>query len=253
MAVTADAVTARPTAMLPSRQLGLISVYWFGINAVWGAYEGFGQKQIELIVGKGSVGSVMGPLELLGGLVAILTVPTIGAVSDYTTSRFGKRKGYIITGAGLRPPLHPWACRSSPWPSRPTGTARRSGRRACSSSTACSSWVCSSAPTSPRALPGLRARPRRRAPGRCGQRTRRRHAHDRPGRWLRHHGRGRPLRAVGPGLRHRRPRRVQPRRADLHLRRRRPTGHAPWGPVVAFHRRSRPGTRASCASAPSCA
>ncbi len=91
----------RPTTLLPWRQLGLISIYWFGINTVWGAYEGFGQKQIELIVGKGSWGSVSGPLELMGGLVAILTVPTIGAVSDYTTSRFGKRKGYIITGAGF--------------------------------------------------------------------------------------------------------------------------------------------------------
>ena len=102
MAVTSATVeTARPTTLLPWRQLGLISVYWFGINVVWGAYEGFGQKQLELIVGKGSVGSVMGTLELLGGLVAILTVPTIGAVSDYTTSRFGKRKGYIITGSGF--------------------------------------------------------------------------------------------------------------------------------------------------------
>ncbi len=101
MAVTADAATLRPTTMLPWRQLGLISIYWFGINTVWGAYEGFGQKQIELIVGKGSWGSVSGLLELLGGLVAIVTVPTIGAVSDYTISRFGKRKGYIITGAGF--------------------------------------------------------------------------------------------------------------------------------------------------------
>lgn len=91
----------RPTALLPWKQLGLISIYWFGINAVWGAYEGFGQKQIELIVGRDSVGSVMGPLELLGGLVAILTVPTIGAISDYTTSRFGRRKGYIITGTTI--------------------------------------------------------------------------------------------------------------------------------------------------------
>ena len=41
----------------------------------------------------------MGPLELLGALVAILTVPVAGSLSDYTTSRFGKRKGYIITGA----------------------------------------------------------------------------------------------------------------------------------------------------------
>ncbi len=106
MTVATEAVPAsrpveqgRPTALLPWTQLGLISVYWFGINAVWGAYEGFGQKQVELIVGRDSVGTVMGLLELLGGLVAILTVPTIGSLSDYTTSRFGKRKGYIITGA----------------------------------------------------------------------------------------------------------------------------------------------------------
>jgi MFS family permease len=89
----------RPATLLPWPQLGLISVYWFGINAVWGAYEGFGQKQLELIVGKASWGSVSGPLELLGAIVAVLTVPTIGTVSDYTTSRFGRRKGYIITGA----------------------------------------------------------------------------------------------------------------------------------------------------------
>jgi MFS family permease len=101
MTLAVEDGTRRPTVLLPWRQLGLISVYWFGINVVWGAYEGFGQKQLELIVGRGSVGSVMGPLELLGGLVAILTVPTVGSLSDYTTSRFGKRKGYIISGAAL--------------------------------------------------------------------------------------------------------------------------------------------------------
>ncbi len=101
MAATSEAIGTRPTTLLPWKQLGLISVYWFGINAVWGAYEGFGQKQLELIVGKGSVGSVMGVVELIGALVPILTVPIVGALSDYTTTRFGKRKGYIITGAAF--------------------------------------------------------------------------------------------------------------------------------------------------------
>jgi MFS family permease len=100
MAPSIQADGNRPTALLPWKQLGLISVYWFGINAVWGAYEGFGQKQMELIVGRDSI-SIMGVLELLGGFVAIATVPTIGAISDYTVSRFGKRKGYIITGTTL--------------------------------------------------------------------------------------------------------------------------------------------------------
>ena len=90
---------ARPTLRLPWRQLLLISAYWFGISAIWGGYEQFGQKQLELMVGVGSVGTVMSLLELLGGIIAILVVPTMGQISDYTVSRWGRRKGYIITGA----------------------------------------------------------------------------------------------------------------------------------------------------------
>jgi MFS family permease len=102
MTVAPDAlVTTRPTALLPWKQLGLISIYWFGINAVWGGYEWFGQAQIELIVGVGSRGLATGILETLGALVAIAVVPTMGVISDYTSSRFGKRKGYIITGAAF--------------------------------------------------------------------------------------------------------------------------------------------------------
>jgi MFS family permease len=92
---------ARPTRLLPLRQLALISVYWFGINAVWGGYEWFGQTQVELIVGQDSRGLTIGLLELLGALVPILVVPTVGSLSDYTSSRFGRRKGYIITGAAF--------------------------------------------------------------------------------------------------------------------------------------------------------
>jgi MFS family permease len=93
------AQAVRPTALLPRGQLIVISAYWFGISAIWGAYEGFGQKQVELIVGSASWGSVTSVLELLGALIPILVVPTMGSVSDYTTSRFGRRKGYILSGA----------------------------------------------------------------------------------------------------------------------------------------------------------
>jgi MFS family permease len=91
----------RPGALLPVRQLVLISVYWFGINAVWGGYEWFGQTQVELLAGRDARGLTNGLIEGLGALIPILVVPTVGAISDYTTSRFGKRKGYIISGAFL--------------------------------------------------------------------------------------------------------------------------------------------------------
>ncbi|MEX1345205.1 MAG: MFS transporter, partial [Candidatus Limnocylindrales bacterium] len=91
--------SARPARLLPLRQLALLSVYWFGINAVWGGYEWFGQTQVELIVGQESRGLAIGLLEALGALVPILVVPTVGSLRDYTSSRFGKRKGYIISCA----------------------------------------------------------------------------------------------------------------------------------------------------------
>jgi MFS family permease len=90
---------ARPRALLPMRQLAMISVYWFGINAVWGGYEWFGQTQIELLAGRDARGFTMGAIEALGALIPILVVPTFGTLSDYTASRFCKRKGYIISGA----------------------------------------------------------------------------------------------------------------------------------------------------------
>ena len=112
----------RPGALLPVRQLVLIAAYWFGINAVWGGYEWFGQTQVELMVGRDARGMVNGLMEGLGALVAVLVVPTMGTISDYTTSRFGKRKGYIITGASSIFCSWPgW--RSWPAPSPRRGTA----------------------------------------------------------------------------------------------------------------------------------
>ncbi len=92
---------ARPTAVLPWRQLLAISVYWFGINAIWGGYEIFGQHQVEALVGAGARGTVSGNIELLAAFVAILVQPTVGTLSDYTVSRWGRRKPYIFVGAVL--------------------------------------------------------------------------------------------------------------------------------------------------------
>lgn len=101
MATIALEAGSRPTQLLPPRQLALIAAYWFGISAIWGGYEQFGQKQVQLLVGDAFKGTAIGVLELLGGLIALAVVPTMGAVSDYTTSRWGRRKGYILSGATL--------------------------------------------------------------------------------------------------------------------------------------------------------
>ena len=82
-------------------QLVAISVYWFGINALWGGYEIFGQYKVESLVGTATRGTTMGLLELLVGVIAVLVVPTIGTISDYTSTRWGRRKPYILIGGLL--------------------------------------------------------------------------------------------------------------------------------------------------------
>ncbi len=89
------------TPLLPRSQLVAISVYWFGINALWGGYEIFGQYKVESFVGTATRGETMGYLELAVGLIAILVVPTIGTISDYLVSRWGRRKPFIFVGGIL--------------------------------------------------------------------------------------------------------------------------------------------------------
>jgi MFS family permease len=92
----------RPTLVLPLRQLVQLSIYWFGINAIWGAIDGvILQARMESFVGAGSAGVAMAVAKLGGVIVAILVQPTVGSISDYTMSRWGRRKPYIAIGASL--------------------------------------------------------------------------------------------------------------------------------------------------------
>lgn len=94
-------VDKRSVPLLPWPQLLAISVYWFGINALWGGYEIFGQWKVESLVGQSTRGEVMGYLEFAAALVAILVQPTIGTISDYLVSRWGRRKPFIFIGGLL--------------------------------------------------------------------------------------------------------------------------------------------------------
>jgi MFS family permease len=100
-AAPAEDIYARPTQRLPWLQLLQISIYWFGINAVWGGWEVLNQEKVPAIFGEDVAGRAMFPVEILGALVAILVQPTVGCISDYTMSRWGRRKPYIAIGASL--------------------------------------------------------------------------------------------------------------------------------------------------------
>jgi len=94
--------TARPVGTLPMFQLFQLSIYWFGINAIWGGLNNvILQRRMDDLVGKANAGSGLALLTLLGAVVAILVQPTIGTISDYTITRWGRRKPYIVIGAVL--------------------------------------------------------------------------------------------------------------------------------------------------------
>jgi MFS family permease len=92
---------ARPTARLPLRQLLQISIYWLGINAIWGGVGIFNQQRLDDIAPPGEAGSYLNLMGWLALPVVLLVQPTIGALSDYTITRWGKRKPYIVIGATL--------------------------------------------------------------------------------------------------------------------------------------------------------
>lgn len=96
-----DDAGARPTERLPLRQLFQLSFYWLGINTIMGGLGVVVQKQIPALVPAPWDGPAIALQSVLTMLMAAAIQPTIGALSDYTISRWGRRKPYIAIGATL--------------------------------------------------------------------------------------------------------------------------------------------------------
>ena len=93
----------RPTRKLPMTQLMMISLYWLGISAVWSGILDIvnGRLQFAHLAEKGSEGIGALQIALVGTVIAIAVQPTVGSISDYTITRWGRRKPYIFIGATL--------------------------------------------------------------------------------------------------------------------------------------------------------
>ena len=93
----------RPTRPLPVTHLVRISLYWLGISTVWSGILDIvnGRLQFTGLVPKGSEGIGALQIAVVGMVIAIVVQPTIGTISDYTISRWGRRKPYIFIGSAL--------------------------------------------------------------------------------------------------------------------------------------------------------
>lgn len=91
----------RPSAPLPLLQLLQLSFYWLGINAIWGGWEIIGQERMPSLVDPAQAGRLMGVMEAAAMVVAIVVQPTVGTISDYSATRWGRRKPFIAVGSTL--------------------------------------------------------------------------------------------------------------------------------------------------------
>jgi MFS family permease len=86
---------------LPLAQLVTLSIYWFGIQTIWGG--------LNIIVIPGRLddlsretqGTLLAVIMIVGAVAPIIIQPTVGLISDYTVTRWGRRKPYILIGTLL--------------------------------------------------------------------------------------------------------------------------------------------------------
>ena len=90
-----------PRERLPLAQLVTLSVYWLGIQTIWGGLN------ITIIPGRlddlsrDTQGTLLAVIMLVGAVAPIIIQPTVGVISDYTVTRWGRRKPYIVAGSLL--------------------------------------------------------------------------------------------------------------------------------------------------------
>jgi MFS family permease len=92
--------TAEPVVRVGSGWITLLSVANFGL---WMAYFGPLQvllpNQAEAVVGDHGKTTALAVITGFGALVAVVTGPVVGALSDVTVARTGRRHTWILTGA----------------------------------------------------------------------------------------------------------------------------------------------------------
>jgi len=87
------------SAPLPLRQLVTLSIYWFGIQTIWGGLNVIIIPSRLDDLSRETQGLLLAITFIAGAIAPILIQPTVGVISDYTVTRWGRRKPYIVIGA----------------------------------------------------------------------------------------------------------------------------------------------------------
>jgi MFS family permease len=93
--------TARAEATrtpLPLGHLLTLSIYWLGINTIWAGFNTIVLPARLLALAPNQYGLLTAVTFAVGLVAPILIQPTVGMISDYTMTRWGRRKPYILIG-----------------------------------------------------------------------------------------------------------------------------------------------------------
>ncbi|MFL5674253.1 MAG: MFS transporter [Chloroflexota bacterium] len=96
-------VDGRPTAKLPNRELVRISLYWLGLSSIFAGLSYIMASRLEFagLANKTEAGRALFLVSISGAIIAVIVQPTIGSISDYTITKWGRRKPYIFIGSLL--------------------------------------------------------------------------------------------------------------------------------------------------------
>jgi MFS family permease len=92
--------TAEPTRRVGRRWVALIALANLGLYLGYiGPISVLLPNQVQAIAGSGGKVAALGWVTGIGAVVAMISNPVAGALSDRTTSRFGRRRPWIVCGA----------------------------------------------------------------------------------------------------------------------------------------------------------
>ncbi len=93
---------AAPPRRLSVREQFILSLHWFGLNFHWGALLAVAiPAQVLRFVPEAEKGRALALVFAGGALIAMIAMPLVGALSDRSTARLGRRRPFIIVGTLL--------------------------------------------------------------------------------------------------------------------------------------------------------
>lgn len=100
-AVSAEPGAGRPTAVLPVGALIRISAFWLGLTSIDAVVNAAVQSRIKFdgLAEPGTEGTSLAIVALLTFVFSVAVQPTVGSISDYAATRWGRRKPFIVFGA----------------------------------------------------------------------------------------------------------------------------------------------------------